>query len=1198
LRRSGSAGHPLAVSRLLHGLDPETVRHVVSGATVMRKHMVSPTSATRAFKYDTAISFAGEDRTYAGRLAKQLKRQGLRVFFAPEREAWLWGKDEAALEKVYGGESRYVLPIVSRHYRRKDWTRFEFDAAKREASRRREEIILPIRLDDTPLLGLRSGVVYQSAADKSVGEIASLVAEKCRAKPDSSSQTPVVASATRAALVLLDPQVRRALALVASAPLPIGEENYRGLFPNIRWATHVPTLVRAGYLIRVERVLKTTPEVLKAHGADRVERRRTDEEWVRRLSGLVQHADTAAMLALHLLRLGNLERAARVTSDLAQGTHLGPWREIYAALLTVLAVPARLRRLKPRTQVLVLNGLGRCLIDCGRPEEALRNLQALRRIARRHGDAWGIGQSLINSGVAHHARANDAAAQQAYRRAITHARRTGDRVLLGRALSNLATTLQDSNAPMAQRLFQESVAAKLAARDFQGLAVSMLSSARLAASVEDFEKSAELYRQAAEVCTHVGLQHEASLAIYNQGCANRDAGRRRVALRLFAKAYALATDGGFPDTRSLAGIAYATGLLHERQFEAARDQAEAVLALGEVGGGSLTALHVLGLARLALGDRRGSRQALIQARDRACLLGDYSLAARFMVDSTRSMKGSTFGPPNLAAVHRMAAQRRSTSVAPLSGALWTAYAHLHGELHGGAASTEVFAEVARRLDRLRAPPSVWIELRRKWFVWAWSRGRFQDGLAALRRFADLKGQAGRHADAVAGMDQLGVCLQELGRHREALSLHRRAIRLASKTADWAQRQRSLNNLGEALRHLGRHASAIRVLEQAEKLARAAGHMEAAISTAHNRALALEAAGQSKYAEDVLVSCRKDAAREGYWVEAIRADEGLAVLYWAQGKSSVAIGALRRAVGEARRRGVRDNEARMCLSLARLHLGRGEHARGVLVLQPHIRAISRLLDADDYYSTLASLYAGLGRSEAAHRAWSLAQACARARGDQERVQEHQQHAREGSTTELGIGLRPEELRRRINASRSPARRGWYLLSLARVYDQRKSSRLAQNTLQEALRYCERNRLPEQCVAAYLMVGDSMLSGGRVSKREALRSFAAALAWGIHEGQDAYARAASHILFGLLSERSRLNLPALRRLGLDLERYLHSQPSASPIVVRFLLWPVVLAMRLLRFRTKPGKLLAELSRLASGKAISSYLSRAARRAAAGA
>lgn len=113
------------------------------------------------FEHDVALSFAGEDRAVAREIGERLRQAGVRVFLDEFYKPELWGKhlsDEFRLR--YGPKSCYVVPLISRHYAVKDWTDFEFTIARREASRRAEEFILPVRLDDTVLVGLRSDVAY------------------------------------------------------------------------------------------------------------------------------------------------------------------------------------------------------------------------------------------------------------------------------------------------------------------------------------------------------------------------------------------------------------------------------------------------------------------------------------------------------------------------------------------------------------------------------------------------------------------------------------------------------------------------------------------------------------------------------------------------------------------------------------------------------------------------------------------------------------------------------------------------------------------------------------------------------------------------------------------------------------------------------------------------------------------------------
>jgi hypothetical protein len=94
-------------------------------------------SRRRRYNYDVALSFAGEDRKHAASLSRLLVERGFSVFYDADRRATLWGKTTSAFQKIYGPQSRYVIPFIAKHYVRKSWTQFEFEAAKREEAQRR-----------------------------------------------------------------------------------------------------------------------------------------------------------------------------------------------------------------------------------------------------------------------------------------------------------------------------------------------------------------------------------------------------------------------------------------------------------------------------------------------------------------------------------------------------------------------------------------------------------------------------------------------------------------------------------------------------------------------------------------------------------------------------------------------------------------------------------------------------------------------------------------------------------------------------------------------------------------------------------------------------------------------------------------------------------------------------------------------------
>ena len=131
------------------------------------------------FEFDFAFSFAGEDRVIVKKVRDSLVRRGIRVFFDEDFEWDLIGKNLSnRFKDVYGKNTIYVVIFISKHYRVKQWTDFEFQIAREEANSRKEEFILPIRLDDTILLGIQRDIGYFDYHQKGTRGISNLLSKK------------------------------------------------------------------------------------------------------------------------------------------------------------------------------------------------------------------------------------------------------------------------------------------------------------------------------------------------------------------------------------------------------------------------------------------------------------------------------------------------------------------------------------------------------------------------------------------------------------------------------------------------------------------------------------------------------------------------------------------------------------------------------------------------------------------------------------------------------------------------------------------------------------------------------------------------------------------------------------------------------------------------------------------------------------
>jgi hypothetical protein len=140
--------------------------------------------AGETFDYDVALSYAGEDRAYVAQIAAQLRKQGIRVFYDEYAAAELWGNDlYVLLDEVYRKRARFTVVFVSRYYASKPWTRHERQSVQARALADIGPYLLPVRLDDSELPGLRPTVGYIDARNTSADRLVQLIEQKLSAAP-------------------------------------------------------------------------------------------------------------------------------------------------------------------------------------------------------------------------------------------------------------------------------------------------------------------------------------------------------------------------------------------------------------------------------------------------------------------------------------------------------------------------------------------------------------------------------------------------------------------------------------------------------------------------------------------------------------------------------------------------------------------------------------------------------------------------------------------------------------------------------------------------------------------------------------------------------------------------------------------------------------------------------------------------------
>lgn len=130
-------------------------------------------------RYDIALSFAGEDRSYVEKVAEYLKANDVVVFYDKFEEVEMWGKELTEhLDWVYRTGAQYCVMFISKHYAEKMWANHERKSALAAAIQARQEYILPARFDSTELPGLRPTIGYINLAAKTPEELGAMIIKK------------------------------------------------------------------------------------------------------------------------------------------------------------------------------------------------------------------------------------------------------------------------------------------------------------------------------------------------------------------------------------------------------------------------------------------------------------------------------------------------------------------------------------------------------------------------------------------------------------------------------------------------------------------------------------------------------------------------------------------------------------------------------------------------------------------------------------------------------------------------------------------------------------------------------------------------------------------------------------------------------------------------------------------------------------
>lgn len=124
---------------------------------------------TMKFQYEIALSFAGEDRSFAKYISYELRARSIAVFYDEFEKSELWGADLSETLPEKYRSSRYCVILQSEEYLKKLWTTLERQTLVHEfLSRRGKDYILPIRVRgcNTAIPGLSELVGHLTVRNK------------------------------------------------------------------------------------------------------------------------------------------------------------------------------------------------------------------------------------------------------------------------------------------------------------------------------------------------------------------------------------------------------------------------------------------------------------------------------------------------------------------------------------------------------------------------------------------------------------------------------------------------------------------------------------------------------------------------------------------------------------------------------------------------------------------------------------------------------------------------------------------------------------------------------------------------------------------------------------------------------------------------------------------------------------------------
>jgi hypothetical protein len=152
-------------------------------------------------RFRVALSFPGEHRAFVEQVAEHLAYAvgRNRVLYDKWFEAEFARTDlDIHLQRLYHDESELIAVFLCEEYERKDWCGLEWRAI-RDLIKRRRDIVMPLRFDNTEIPGLFSTDGYIWIGDRSPEDIADLILQRLRDNAAGNSLSPSPGAVTAVA---------------------------------------------------------------------------------------------------------------------------------------------------------------------------------------------------------------------------------------------------------------------------------------------------------------------------------------------------------------------------------------------------------------------------------------------------------------------------------------------------------------------------------------------------------------------------------------------------------------------------------------------------------------------------------------------------------------------------------------------------------------------------------------------------------------------------------------------------------------------------------------------------------------------------------------------------------------------------------------------------------------------------------------